>query len=44
MELKGVRGSALEEAPFEGAELIVIAVPSRAFGEVVAALPPTAPC
>jgi glycerol-3-phosphate dehydrogenase (NAD(P)+) len=43
VELKGVRGSALEEAPFETADLVVIAVPSRAFGEVVARLPPDGP-
>jgi glycerol-3-phosphate dehydrogenase (NAD(P)+) len=32
-----------DEAPLEAAELIVLAVPSRAFGEVAASLPGTAP-
>ena len=43
VELAGVHGSSIEEAPFDDAELVVIAVPSRAFGEVVAALPPDGP-
>lgn len=43
VELRGVHGSALEDAPFETADLVVIAVPSRAFGEVVARLPPDGP-
>jgi glycerol-3-phosphate dehydrogenase (NAD(P)+) len=43
VELRGVHGSALEDAPFQTADLVVIAVPSRAFGEVVARLPPDGP-
>jgi glycerol-3-phosphate dehydrogenase (NAD(P)+) len=43
VELSGVRGAALGDAPAEGADLVVIAVPSRAFAEVVAALPPNGP-
>jgi glycerol-3-phosphate dehydrogenase (NAD(P)+) len=43
VELTGIRGAALDEAPFEGAELTVLAVPSRAFGEVVDRLPPDGP-
>jgi glycerol-3-phosphate dehydrogenase (NAD(P)+) len=43
VELRGVHGAALAEAPFDTADLVVIAVPSRAFGEVVAGLPPDGP-
>ena len=43
VELKGLHGIALEAAPFDRSDLVVIAVPSRAFGEVVAALPPGGP-
>jgi glycerol-3-phosphate dehydrogenase (NAD(P)+) len=43
VELKGVHGVTVEDAPFASADLVVIAVPSRAFGEVVAALPPDGP-
>jgi glycerol-3-phosphate dehydrogenase (NAD(P)+) len=43
VELKGLHGAALEAAPFDRSDLVVIAVPSRAFGEVVAALPPDGP-
>jgi glycerol-3-phosphate dehydrogenase (NAD(P)+) len=39
VSLQGVRGETLDDAPFDGADLVVLAVPSRAFGEVVAALP-----
>jgi glycerol-3-phosphate dehydrogenase (NAD(P)+) len=38
-----LRATALADAPYEDAELIVVAVPSRAFREVVEALPGTAP-
>src|SRR5206468_712512 len=41
--LGGVRAVPLAEAPFGAAELTVVALPSRAFGEVVAALPGSAP-
>jgi glycerol-3-phosphate dehydrogenase (NAD(P)+) len=37
--LDGVRGSTLDDAPYDRADLVVLAVPSRAFGEVVAGLP-----
>ncbi|MEP6909021.1 MAG: NAD(P)H-dependent glycerol-3-phosphate dehydrogenase [Actinomycetota bacterium] len=38
VSLAGVGAAPLEDAPFDGAELVVIAVPSQAFGEVVRAL------
>ena len=43
VELTGIHGAALDEAPFGQADLVVLAVPSRAFGEVVAGLPPDGP-
>jgi glycerol-3-phosphate dehydrogenase (NAD(P)+) len=43
VELRGVHGSGLDDAPFDAADLVVIAVPSRAFGEVVARLPSDGP-
>jgi glycerol-3-phosphate dehydrogenase (NAD(P)+) len=42
-DLSGIGATTVAEAPLEGAELIVLAVPSRAFGEVAAALPGSAP-
>ena len=42
-DLTGVRAATIEEAPIEDAELVVLAVPSRVFGEVVASLPGSAP-
>ena len=42
-DLRGVRAAPIEEAPIEGAELVVVAVPSAVFGDVVRALPGTAP-
>jgi len=39
----GLAATPLEEAPCDDADLIVMAVPSRAFGEVAATLPGTAP-
>ena len=42
-DLRGVEAAALAEAPIADAELVVVAVPSRVFGEVVAALPGSAP-
>jgi glycerol-3-phosphate dehydrogenase (NAD(P)+) len=39
VSLEGVGGTTLDDAPFDEADLVVLAVPSRAFGEVVAALP-----
>jgi glycerol-3-phosphate dehydrogenase (NAD(P)+) len=43
VELSGIHGAALEDAPFDEADLVVLAIPSRAFGEVVAGLPPDGP-
>ena len=43
VSLRGVGSATVDDAPFEGADLVVLAVPSRAFGEVVAALPPDGP-
>src|SRR5574337_607889 len=42
-DLHGIAVSTVEDAPVAGAELVVVAVPSRVFGEVVAGLPGTAP-
>ncbi len=42
-DLSGIAAALVEDAPIESAELVVVAVPSRVFGEVVAALPGTAP-
>ena len=39
VSLQGVGGATIDEAPFDEADLVVLAVPSRAFGEVAAALP-----
>jgi glycerol-3-phosphate dehydrogenase (NAD(P)+) len=39
----GVAGATIEEAPVADADLVCVAVPSRVFGDVVAALPGTAP-
>jgi glycerol-3-phosphate dehydrogenase (NAD(P)+) len=41
--LRGIDAAALDEAPLADAELIVLAVPSRAFGDVARALPGEAP-
>ena len=38
-DLRGVRATTIESAPIEEAELVVVAVPSAVFGEVVRALP-----
>ena len=38
-DLRGVAATTIAEAPFDAAELVVLAVPSRAFAEVAAALP-----
>jgi glycerol-3-phosphate dehydrogenase (NAD(P)+) len=43
VSLKGIGAALLEEAPLGDAELVVLAVPSRSFGEVVAALPEDGP-
>jgi glycerol-3-phosphate dehydrogenase (NAD(P)+) len=42
-DLSGIRATTVAEAPVEDADLVVVAVPSTAFGRVVAALPGTAP-
>jgi glycerol-3-phosphate dehydrogenase (NAD(P)+) len=42
-DLAGVEARVIEEAPVAAADLVVVAVPSRAFGGVVAALPGSAP-
>ena len=42
-DLTGVRATTIDEAPFGDANLVVVAVPSAAFGDTVAALPGTCP-
>src|SRR5712692_7800216 len=42
-DLHGVEAATVEEAPVAEADLVVLAVPSRAFAEVAAALPGKAP-
>ena len=42
-DLRGVEATTIAEAPVTDAELIVVAVPSRVFGDVVAGLPGSAP-
>ena len=42
-DLSGVGACLVDEAPVEDADLVVAAVPSRVFGEVVSALPGDAP-
>jgi glycerol-3-phosphate dehydrogenase (NAD(P)+) len=42
-DLSGVHPATIADAPVTDAELVVVAVPSRVFGEVVAALPGDAP-
>ncbi|HEX2044588.1 MAG TPA: NAD(P)H-dependent glycerol-3-phosphate dehydrogenase [Gaiellaceae bacterium] len=42
-DLAGVRAATVAEAPLAAADLVCLAVPSRAFAEVVAALPGSAP-
>jgi len=43
VNLRGIHAMPIDGAPLEEAELIVLAVPSRAFAEVAAALPGKAP-
>jgi glycerol-3-phosphate dehydrogenase (NAD(P)+) len=43
VSLNGIDATALDEAPLADSELVVLAVPSRSFGEVVAALPEDGP-
>ncbi len=42
-DLRGVKAATVEDAPVAEADLVVLAVPSRAFAEVAAALPGNAP-
>jgi glycerol-3-phosphate dehydrogenase (NAD(P)+) len=42
-DLRGVTATPLADAPFDDTDLIVLALPSRAFAEVAAALPGDAP-
>ncbi|MBA3433607.1 MAG: NAD(P)-dependent glycerol-3-phosphate dehydrogenase [Actinobacteria bacterium] len=42
-DLRGIGATTIEAAPIAGADLVVVAVPSRVFGEVVGELPGTAP-
>jgi glycerol-3-phosphate dehydrogenase (NAD(P)+) len=42
-DLRGIEANTIEEAPVADAELVVVAVPSRVFGDVVGALPGSAP-
>jgi glycerol-3-phosphate dehydrogenase (NAD(P)+) len=41
--LDGIAAATIADAPLVDADLVVLAIPSRAFGEVVAALPGSAP-
>jgi glycerol-3-phosphate dehydrogenase (NAD(P)+) len=43
VSLDGIAAAMLDEAPLADSELVVLAVPSRSFGEVVAALPEDGP-
>jgi glycerol-3-phosphate dehydrogenase (NAD(P)+) len=43
VSLDGVTPTTIAEAPVEGADFVVLAVPSRAFAQVAAALPGSAP-
>ena len=43
LDLEGIVASAIDEAPIADANLVVVAVPSAAFGAVVRALPGSAP-
>jgi glycerol-3-phosphate dehydrogenase (NAD(P)+) len=42
-DLTGIAAATIEEAPIADAELVVVAVPSRVFGDLVARLPGSAP-
>jgi glycerol-3-phosphate dehydrogenase (NAD(P)+) len=43
VSLEGVEATTIDDAPHDATEAIVVAVPSRAFGDVVRAIPGTAP-
>ncbi|MEX2612950.1 MAG: NAD(P)H-dependent glycerol-3-phosphate dehydrogenase [Gaiellaceae bacterium] len=42
-DLSGIDAATMDAAPIAAAELVIVAVPSRVFGEVVGGLPGTAP-
>jgi glycerol-3-phosphate dehydrogenase (NAD(P)+) len=42
-DLRGIEAATIADAPVERADVVVMAVPSRGFGEVVGSLPGTAP-
>jgi len=42
-DLSGIDAATIDAAPIAAAELVIVAVPSRVFGEVVGGLPGTAP-
>ena len=42
-DLAGVEAASIADAPYDAAELVVVAVPSRVFGDVVRGLPGDAP-
>lgn len=42
-DLRGIGATTIDEAPVADADLVAVAVPSRAFGEVVGSLPGAAP-
>ena len=43
VDLRGVAATTIDEAPISSADVVVVAIPSRSFGEVVRGLPGTAP-
>lgn len=43
VDLSGIEPATIDEAPIAGAELVVLAVPSRSFADVAAALPGDSP-
>jgi glycerol-3-phosphate dehydrogenase (NAD(P)+) len=42
-DLRGIAATTIDEAPFADADVVVAALPSRVFGDVVGSLPGTAP-
>jgi glycerol-3-phosphate dehydrogenase (NAD(P)+) len=42
-DLSGIATSTLDDAPYDDAEVVVVAVPSAVYGQVVSSLPGTAP-
>ena len=43
VSLQGISAATLDDAPLDGADLVVLAIPSSAYGEVVAGLPDDGP-